>query len=236
MSDEPLIVSKPAWASKGVIGSVVVILVSAISLAGMFIPSLRDLEIDKDGLVEVISQAAMLIFGAIALWGRISAKSPVHFRNRKTVPGGEFNPDAEIRRAEPAHRPVQAQRPHKGGFGKGGYVRLPALVAGIIWVLAFLAIVMAFHLATEARAGEHRKEFQVQRYPDITETPNLGGWIKFREVVDARPFVVRLVQSLRPWAEVGTDKGSIKVDEERPSVADLMPQSVGVGVSGGADF
>lgn len=228
MSDEPLIVSKPAWASKGVIGSVVVILVSAISLAGMFIPSLRDLQINTDGLVEVISAAITLIFGALALWGRIKANSPVHFRSRKTQPGGEFNPDAEVRRAEPANQPPRANRPHKGGFGKGGYVRLPALVAGVIWIGAFLALILAFHFATEARAAEARPVFRVERYADPLETPDLGSWIRYCELTDNRPFFTRLIASVRPklsWS-LGTNATNGMVEAHITRIE----------VQGGAEF
>lgn len=34
--------------------------------------------------------------------------------SRKTIPGGEFNPRAEVRRAEPANKPSRRVGPNKG--------------------------------------------------------------------------------------------------------------------------
>jgi len=273
-AEETLTVSKPAWASKGIIGSIVVILVSAFSAAKFFIPSLRDIEIDTDGLVSAITGALTLLFGALALWGRIKANSPVHFVNRKTVPGGEFNPNAEVRRAEAVHKKIPYDPRRKGGFGKGGYVRLPALVAGALWIGLFLLIVF---VAGRVHANDTRRNPDITITPDLTSwrdetTPTWSGfhgasflapswsqkaecggvayadWLKFSPPVDARPFFVRLLFSVRPWGEVGTDKGKVRVDKdganasatyrdgERPSKTDLMPQSAAVGMQGGADY
>lgn len=192
----------------------------------------------------------------------------------RTEPGGEFNDKAEVRRATPVSSKAPYDPRRKGGFGKGGYVRLSALVAGALWIGLFLLIVF---VSGRVHANDARRNPDVTITPDLTSwrgetTPTWSGfhgasfltapcrqkaecggvayadWLKFSPPVDARPFFVRLLFSVRPWGEVGTDKGKVRVDKdganasatyrdgERPSKTDLMPKSAAVGMQGGADY
>lgn len=138
---------------------------------------------------------------------------------------------------------------------------LPVVVAALIWMGLAVCIVL-FMEALRARDAE---TFRVERYPDVKITPDLalpsnaerstlnfqlrsGEEIRWTLPVDERPFLVRLLASLRPWGEVGTDKGKVRVDEkgaevagaykddEKPSAADLVPTRMGIGIAGGAEY
>lgn len=139
----------------------------------------------------------------------------------RTEPGGEFNPRAEVRRAKPVRR------------GGRGFV-LPH-VAEILCVAA----VMGF-LVVAACAQTWRPE-----YPDVTETPDLGGWLRVSEPVDRRPFLVRLIFSIRPWGEAGVDKAKLRLDREAAQLAGEYrdgdrprgePGAFAIGINGGAEF
>lgn len=106
---------------------------------------------------------------------------------------------------------------------------------------ALVALVAAvpFALAGEA----------MQASRDVHVLPrDYAEWLRFTPVEDGRPFFVRLLLSLRPWGEVGTDKGKLRVDDqaaevsgtyrdgERPRGADAVPRAYGVGIAGRAEF
>jgi len=184
MNEETLVVSKPAWASKGVIGSAVVIIVSAVSVVGLFVPALRDVKIDPSKLAGYLTSLTTLVFGALALYGRIKADSPIHFINRKTVPGGPFNPNAPVKKALPVRPP------------RGCVLSTPA--AWACW-LALAAAIILFLVFVPARA----QSVPPPRYPNIIEElehplpQNLSGpWLRVVPVEDRRPFLVRLWHSL----------------------------------------
>lgn len=216
MSEETLVVSKPAWASKGIIGSVVVMLVSALALLKPFIPGLRDLQVDAAALTSNIVEALTLVFGALALWGRVKAKAPVHFVNRKTIPGGPFNPDAPVKKAIPVRRPR-------------GYV-LPDYLAWICW-LAIAALVIAFlSFVRPARA-----QAMPERFPNVIEELEKplpqnfsGAWLRVVPVEDKRPFFVRLVDSVS-----GSSAFALHRD---PATGALSVAVTKLQLTGGADF
>lgn len=87
-------------------------------------------------------------------------------------------------------------------------------------------------------------------FPDITDTPPIGcpPGITWGEVIDRRPFVTRLLASLRPWGETGSARARLRLDESRATLAgsspddaplrlsDWTPSAFAIGLSGGAEF
>lgn len=180
MSEETLTVSKPAWASKGVIGSVIVILVGLLGTLRIFIPALRDIEIDSGELAGVVGSALTLIFGAVALVGRVRAKSPIHIINRKSIPGA-WNPDAVVVKGER----VQGPKSKVQGFVRPVYLAVVVLILGLVWVVS---------------AAVGQTTWRASRYDGAAQ--DCGGmsydaWMRFVPVVDGRPFLVRLWDSVR---------------------------------------
>lgn len=133
-------------------------------------------------------------------------------KRKRTVPGGEFNPRAEVRAALPGDDGLAQRRRDAEGesgrrrlrlpWGRRGAARLPALAAMGIWLVGCAAIGLGI---------ESCRTWRVERtevFPDVTETPDLSRWIATQEVADERGFLVRLMVSLRPSVRVERTKGT----------------------------
>lgn len=108
--------SKPWWMSRTVIG---VLIAAAAGLASRW-----GIQID----VRAMTDIALIVGGAgLAIYGRTKATTPIRFTNRKTVPGGPFNPDAEVRKAIP----VSGGR---GGNDKGHALDVLMPIIGLVIV------------------------------------------------------------------------------------------------------
>jgi len=121
-----------------------------------------------------------------------------------------------------------------------GYVELPAMIAAACWAIIVVLIVAVMHL------GAARAEI----FPDITVTPDLTGRsvITWRDIEDRRPFLLRLIESIRPWGEAGARRAKVRVqhdradlagyhyDDERVSSRQYVPDQFAIGLQGGADF
>jgi hypothetical protein len=213
---------KPWWQSRTIIGAAAAILATVL---GMIFKA----EIPNEDVTELLLGIAAVVGSALAIYGRIKAKGPVEVR--KAV------------RATP-EEVARARGGQWGGNRKNGYARLPVLVAAACWIGIALPCVAVMEIG-RASGGEDRTDLV---FPDITETPDLTGWIKYSPPVDERPFLVRLLDSLQFWAEVSTPKGKARLDDsgavvsgtyrdnERPAKGDLEPRRYAVGVTGGADF
>ena len=88
----PFFCGKPWWQSRGVLGAVAVILGVVLRHYGWIV--------DQGKLTDDLSSVMELFGGAVSLWGRIAADQPIVWK-RGTVPGGPFNPAAEVRKAQP---------------------------------------------------------------------------------------------------------------------------------------
>jgi hypothetical protein len=220
---------KPWWQSRTIIGAAAAILATVL---GMVFKA----EIPNEDVTELLLGLAAVVGSALAIYGRIKAKGPVEVR--KAV------------RATPEEISKARGGGQWGGNRKNGYAQLPVLVAAACWICIALLCVAVMEIG-RASGGEDRTDLTDRTdlvFPDITETPDLSGWIKYSPPVDARPFLARLLDSLRFWAEVSTPKGKARVDEsgavvsgtyrdnERPAKNDLEPRRYAVGVTGGADF
>lgn len=153
--------------------------------------------LDSDDLAKAI--------GAIICLGTVGWSVWQKHRSR-TVPGGEFNPRAEVRRAKAVRR--------FGGGGDAGYAQLPALVAAGVWACGFLTIFWLGVREVRQDAGRSDQDgrgtqWRVEMFPDVTETVDLTGRpavIAWRVPIDERGFVVRVVDSLGLWGDVGRDE------------------------------
>jgi len=65
---------KPWYRSRGVIGSLAVVISQSLLLAG--------LSVDANALTEVFLAGAGFLSGLIALWGRVRAQQPIATRKR----------------------------------------------------------------------------------------------------------------------------------------------------------
>ena len=92
MTTTPYMIGKPFWQSRTIIGAVVVILAVALRHMGW--------EVDQGKLSDDISAGLELLGAILAFYGRIKADQPIVW-TRGTVPGGAFNPEAEVRKAAP---------------------------------------------------------------------------------------------------------------------------------------
>lgn len=104
---------------------------------------------------------------------------------KRTVPGGEFNSRAEVR------KPARKYR-----FPKtGGYYQWPASVAALVGLAALLLIaVMISHCPARASREMHWSEMMERRDAMLAQQEIDITWA---EVIDRRPFLVRLLDSLR---------------------------------------
>lgn len=93
MSDEITIPidSKKPWQSRTIIGAVITILAL---VAGFW-----KIKIDVANLTEIVMQVSGIIGAVLVIYGRWKATQPITFSG-KTTPGGPFNPQAEVRKAQ----------------------------------------------------------------------------------------------------------------------------------------
>ena len=174
--------SKPPWLSRGVVGSVVVIVATVAGFKGW--------SVDADKTTDLIMQAMALIGGIVALWGRLQAEQPIRW-TRGTVPGGSFNPKAEVRKAEKGHAKLQALAIMVGAFllvGAGLFIEVGSVKAEvgssekipITTSSVSLLPTSALQLPTSPTCGGRR----------------LAEWVQVVPIVDERPFCRRLWSSL----------------------------------------
>lgn len=171
--------------------------------------------LDNDELTKGIGALITLIAIGWSVWSKAK---------KRTVPGGEFNPKAEVRKAEPVGivsrgeaEPVHKPRfPRRGGFvGSELLSIMAALIMGVIGTACAIA-----------------QAFDVPHYLRTVDPATCGGrplseWIG-THLEDKRPFLVRLARSITANA-----KWKVKQDKETGAM------SLGLAsleIKGGADF
>lgn len=141
--------TKAWWQSRTIIGVIVMLLAQI----------LKALKVDivNEELTSIVTLAMEVAGAALAIIGRIKARKQI----KRTVPGGVFNPKAEIRRAKRGSASVRTLGMVVAVYGAGG-----------AWFLL--------------------------------EWPEQDGWVRQspsmicqRDPVDERPFLSRLISSLR---------------------------------------
>jgi hypothetical protein len=127
----PYLIGKPFWQSRGVIGAVVVFLGVVLRHYGW--------SIDQGKLTDDISSVMELIGAAVSLYGRIVADQPIVW-TRGVAPGAPFNPNAEVRKAEPVQGGPAASSvdPRRSS---GGYAYPGALVMLVLCMIAAFVMV-----------------------------------------------------------------------------------------------
>ncbi|CAN5547398.1 hypothetical protein BH09VER1_BH09VER1_24740 [soil metagenome] len=120
-----------------------------------------------------------LTYGGLmfAAYGRVKARHTL----KLTKPGGPFNPNAEVRRAEPV-TPSKAPITRGGGNNKGH--ALAKFLACLVMVFLLVAAIVAVE---SLRAQE----------PTSCGGRPYSEWIGYATKVDKRPFLVRLAESIR---------------------------------------
>lgn len=149
MNDE-----KAWWQSRTIIGIVVMLLAQVLKWLNV--------DIVNEELTDIVTLAMESIGAGLAIYGRVKARKTI----RRTKPGGEFNPNAEVRKAKPARKRI---------FG------------------VYLLFISA-HCSAIA-------------YPSHVWYENP---IRFNAIVDDRPFLIRLLDSLWISVSVLPIKGEIK--------------------------
>ena len=149
MNDE-----KAWWQSRTIIGIVVMLLAQVLKWLNV--------DIVNEELTDIVTLAMESIGAGLAIYGRVKARKTI----RRTKPGGEFNPNAEVRKAKPARKRI---------FG------------------VYLLFISA-HCSALA-------------YPSHVWYENP---IKFQTIVDDRPFLIRLIDSVWISVSVLPIKGEIK--------------------------
>lgn len=84
MSDE-----KAWWQSRTIIGIVVMILAQVLKW--------MKVDIVNEELTDIVTIAMEFMGATLAVYGRVNARKTL----RRTKPGGQFNPNAEVRKAKP---------------------------------------------------------------------------------------------------------------------------------------
>jgi hypothetical protein len=95
MSEAP---AKAWWQSKTILG--------IIGLVAVLIAERANLPVTQDEAGELITLAVALVSAAVAIFGRVRARKEIKI----TVPGGTFNPHAEVR------KPKRYKFPKTGGY------------------------------------------------------------------------------------------------------------------------
>lgn len=85
MNDE-----KAWWQSRTIIGIVVMLLAQVLKWLKV--------DIVNEELTDIVTLAMESIGAGLAIYGRVKARKTI----RRTKPGGQFNPNAEVRKAKPA--------------------------------------------------------------------------------------------------------------------------------------
>jgi hypothetical protein len=167
---DPAPLVKPWWQSKTIIG--------IVSLLCVFFLDRFDAGITQDEIGNLLTMLFALVSAVIAIIGRVTAKKEL----RVTVPGGKFNPNAEVRKPKAYRFPKT-----------GGYYELPSVWAGIAWLIA-LGLLFALMASMQA-SQELEWEEMMDRRDAMLETQVLPP-ITYSEFFDRRPFLVRLLKSL----------------------------------------
>jgi len=89
MNDE-----KAWWQSRTIIGIVVMLLAQVLKWLNV--------DIVNEELTDIVTLAMESIGAALAIYGRVKARKTI----RRTKPGGQFNPNAEVRKAKPARKRI----------------------------------------------------------------------------------------------------------------------------------
>lgn len=152
MSEE----TKNWWQSRTIIGVIVLLLAQILKYLKV--------DIVNEELTDIVVLAMDAIGASLAIYGRVKARKAL----TRTTPGGQFNPNAEVRKAKPVRKKL-------------------------------LGIFLLF-IVTQAQASELRYPAHVWH-----ENP-----LKMCEVVDKRPFLVRLLDSLIVSISVLPLKGEVK--------------------------
>ena len=148
MTDE-----KAWWQSRTIIGIVVMLLAQVLKWLKV--------DIVNEELTDIVTLAMESIGAGLAIYGRIKARKTI----RRTIPGGKFNPNAEVRKAKPAKK--------------------------------FLGILLILTASS----------MSAMPYPSHVWYENP---IKVMPIVDDRPFLIRLIDSLWVSVSILPIKGEIK--------------------------
>jgi len=155
---------------------------------------------------------------------------------RRTKAGGEWNPRAEVRRAEPV-APGTARQGWRGIFGRrDGGARVSVL--GALGIVALVVAVAGFALG-QCSAWPWRVE-RTETWPDVVaEQPDLSVYLRPAPREDGRGFWVRLAESVR----VAVSGVKVRRVPDAPEGSHVSHEphgtylvSVGWKISGGADW
>jgi hypothetical protein len=163
---------KEWWQSRTIIGVIVMILAQVLKALNV--------DLVSQELTDIVTLAMETVGASMAIYGRINARKAI------TVPGGKFNPRAEVR------------KPKGYKFPKtGGCVHTSGAVAGLILMLFLLGLVGLIG-SCESRASREEMSWEemMWRRDAMLESQVLPA-ITFEEFVDRRPFFVRLLDSVR---------------------------------------
>ena len=89
MNDE-----KAWWQSRTIIGIVVMLLAQVLKWLNV--------DIVNEELTDIVTLAMESLGAGLAIYGRVKARKTI----RRTKPGGQFNPNAEVRKAKPARKRI----------------------------------------------------------------------------------------------------------------------------------
>ncbi len=178
--------SKAWWQSRTILG--------IVTLLGVFLLERFNAGVTQDEVGNIVTLAAGLIGAVLAIFGRIKAVKKI------TVAGGEYNPNAEVRKAQPVDESgsrFRYKNPKTGGY------TLPAALAGIIWLVALAGIIAAIGTCKSSQEIDFRE--MMERRDAALEAQVLPP-ITWSEFVDRRGFLVRLMDSVKVTLTFG--KGS----------------------------
>jgi hypothetical protein len=205
MSDEATNDTKPFWQSRAIIGSAVTI---AALIAGFY-----KIKIDVGNLTDIVVQIAGLLGAALAIYGRIKATQPIAFTGG-TKPGGPFNPEAEVKKAEVA-KPETADRKSESGAASQDTL---LLVAVIFILLGMFVWAIPAHSSPRPLIEEPE--------PEVIAHRAVCKWMQIVRIEDSRPFLTRLLASIHctPTAALVT------------TASGTSPQITKIEITGGAQF
>ena len=175
--------SKAWWQSRTLIGIAVMILSQL----------LRHFRVDiiDDELTDMLTLGLDTLGASLAIYGRVHARKAL----KLTVPGGAFNPKAEVRKAERVGR--RAGRPRSGESGRADFDAL--MIGGFLFLLVGIAL------------SQIPVPVPSREVPDFIGDKPVSEWMQTVRIEDQRPFFVRLVSSIRcvpSIAMVTTEGGS----------------------------
>ena len=196
--------AKPIWQSRTIIGAAVTIFA--------LVAGFKNFKVDVANLTDILVQVAGLIGAALAIYGRIKATKPITF-TAGTTPGGAFNPSAPVKKAEPVNAGGTPTLPKNSGRAD--------LDALLLIGVAFLILGMAIY------ALPPRPPLVEQPVPEVVSGKPMAQWMQVVPVVDSRPFIARLIASLRATPSTAL----ITTEEGRTSL-----RIVQVELTGGAEF